>query len=454
MSTSQRYSLAKMPTDTKVPPQAPILFNDTSDSLTKEAKALSETFKARVDSIIAKVPKEDATFENVLRAFIQMENNHILQSRRIKFYNSTNPNKEIRDASLAASKLLEDNLIDFYMCEDFFQLVDEIWRKTDEGKGLGEEDAHYLFRTRQEFLRNGVSIEDREKKERLKVVQKRLQDLSIEARKNLNANNSGVWLTRDELDGLPESFIARLPTIDENSKMLHWIRMKDPDTSPVLQHATNPEVRRKVFDSNKGRVPENVPLYIEMLSLRREAAQILGFKNYAEYRIHYKMVGSADYVNKTLKAIENQARSNRDRELQELLRLKNKDRQRMGLPEEARMYEWDRSYYLYSTKEIKHGLDLNSIEEYFPLEHCLVEMLKIYKKIFGVRYEEVAHQADSGYLWHETVKMYSLWDTDDNDQFLGYLYLDMFPREAKYSHAGHYALAPVSPLSHDGHDRR
>jgi metallopeptidase MepB len=436
----------------KALPQAPILFKDTPESLANEAKCLTDKFQAMVNAIVAGINKDHATFENIIKPFAEVENEYLLQSRRIKFYASIHHDKEVRSASIAASKQLAGNQIDFYMRDDFYQLVDEVFKGTQSGKTRAKEDEHYLHKLRQEFLRGGVALPPSLKRERLKQVQKKIDELTAEGRKNLNGNTSGLWLERHELRGMPKSFLGRLPTKNEDidgdpqstASTRVWVRMKDPDTIPIWKNEINSKTRRKVYEANMGRCVDNVPVYTELFALRREAAQIMGFSNHAEYRISYKMVKSAGYVNSILKEIEEKAQQQRNSELRELQKLKNEELLSNGFEEEPQLYVWDRLYYDRLTKEKKYDLDHNALAEYFPLEHTLGEMFKIYERIFGVRAVEVSPQVD--WVWHETVKLYSMWDADDDDQFLGFLYLDIFPREAKYSHAGHFGLGPVSSV--------
>ena len=89
------------------------------------------------------------------------------------------------------------------------------------------------------------------------------------------------------------------------------------------------------------------------------------------------------------------------------------------------------------------------MSEYFELNTTLQRLLHIYEHIFGVKLVPVESVTgtllDRKLIWHEDVRMFSAWDTDQPEpDFLGYAYLDLFPREGKFTHAGHYALQRVS----------
>jgi Zn-dependent oligopeptidase len=114
----------------------------------------------------------------------------------------------------------------------------------------------------------------------------------------------------------------------------------------------------------------------------------MGFSNYDEYRISYGMVRSVDYANSILDEIKAKGQKQRDLELRALQEIKNQERLNNNLPEEP-IYIWDRVYYDRLMREKQYDLDHNLVSEYFPLEHSLGEMFKIYETIFGVHAVEL-----------------------------------------------------------------
>jgi metallopeptidase MepB len=336
------------------------------------------------------------------------------------------------------------------MRDDLFQLVDTVFSQE---KDLPKQEAYYLKKLHQDFVQNGIAILPGAARDRYNVIKKTIDELTSKVRNSLNGDTSGIWLTKEELKGLPEEFIARLPvekqednTDNKKSEPAHvWIRMKDPDTLPISKYASNPETRRKVHLAHQNRCPENRPLYTEIFALRREAAQILGYSSHAEFRIKSKMVGSAGYVNKFLGEIREKSQNKRDDSVQIMREMKKTDLQSRRESSEAgeKLYPWDKSYYDRIMKEEQYDIDQNEVAEYYPLEHTLPVMFKVYEHMFGVRVSELS--PEKHWTWHDSVKMYAAWDTDteSEDKFLGFLYLDLFPRDGKYTHAGHFGLAQV-----------
>lgn len=427
-------------------PQAPISFSATPSELGEEAMHLVNEIQNIVDKIVS-MDILQANFHNTIQPFIDMENHLWSQSRLIKFYASTHPNEQLREASNKASKMFANADINLYLRSDFYRFVKAVINK---GELLRKDQEFYLDKLQQEFEKNGVCITDEQTREEFKRTQERIKDQTREALKNLNGNVSGLWLTQEELLGLPEDFIARCPVRTQDSgdskgKSEFWIRMKEPDIMPVWKYATSPETRKRAYIAYENRCPENIPLATEVFVLRRKAAQLLGFETYAAYRTHYKMVQNIGVVNNFLAQVRKQSARKRDDDKHRLEALMSKeieDRGELHLTGE-KLCHWDRHYFDRMLREQEHEIDQNAIAEYFPLDSTLQGMFKIYEHIFGIRFSAV--EPEENWVWHESVKMFALWDTvQTSEEFLGFLYLDLFPRPAKYTHAGHYGLSPVS----------
>ena len=437
-------------------PQPPPAFDATPVSLIDDAKRIIEISRKVVDEIIANINLDEATFENVILPFINDENSKSRETRIIKFYASTSPRKELRDASNTASKLLTNAEIDFLTREDFYELVNAVVKRREK---LSSDSQYFLEKLHQSFQQNGLKIPNGPDRERYKEIQKRIGDLTRECLRNLNGDTSGLWFTREELEGLPNDFLKHCRTealavkpddalsVDYEAKgeasSRLWVTLKEPDTIPIMKFAANPETRRKDFIANQSRCPQNGPLYREVFILRDEAARLMGYPNHAAFRTESKMVKTPDVVNVFLGNVRTQLKTRRDEEIDLLLQLKREDLEARGVevPESEKLYLWDREYYDRILKEKYHSFNQNEIAEYFSLDKTLSGMFKIYSHIFGLHFVEVP--AGKSARWHESIIMFTVWDQDERNDFLGYLYFDFFPRDGKYTHAGHYNLQPV-----------
>ena len=439
-------------------PQPPLRFDATPDSLVADARRLVAGARDVVNQITL-IGLEQANFDNAIRPFLSHENLALRDSLVIRLYRSTSPRKDLRDASDAASKVLADGGIDLYMREDFSRVVDAVYKKAE---ALDPEYKYYLLKLHQDFERNGLGINSTSDKQRFREVRKRIADLERECLKNLNGQTEGLWFTRQELKGLPnhffedrrskpatltsEDFAETEARITERKDEKLWVRYKDPDIIPIMKFATNPATRKKMFIGNESRCSQNQPMYRQIFALRDEAARLLGFPNHAAYRTHYKMIQTPEAAEKSLHDVREQLQDQRDQELAKLLELKKQDLEGDGnvVAQDEKLFLWDRVYYDRLLKEKHYSFDQPMLAEYFSFDRTLSGMLRIYEHIFRLQFIKVEVNADM--VLHDSVTMFSVWDTNDKDSFLGYFYVDPYPRDGKYTHAGHYKLNPVRSM--------
>lgn len=201
----------------------------------------------------------------------------------------------------------------------------------------------------------------------------------------------------------------------------------------------------------------NKPLFKKIVVLRDEAARLVGYKNHADLRISEKMAKSSDKVKAFLADIQARAKTGLSKEVAALLKHKEADYKERGLEYDEQLYIWDLSFYKRIQKEKEYSVDENAIAEYFALWPTFNAMLNIFSNLFGLRFEELdekkrADLSPTGkgddIIWNEEVLVYTVWN-DDTGEFVGYLYLDMHPRDHKYSHFANFGIGP-SYIARDG----
>ncbi|KAI4598801.1 hypothetical protein KJ359_002693 [Pestalotiopsis sp. 9143b] len=164
----------------------------------------------------------------------------------------------------------------------------------------------------------------------------------------------------------------------------------------------------------------NVPLFREIILLRDETARMLGYPDHATFRIADKMMQTPQAVESLLSEIRNSVATLATRDADELLEMK-----------------------LLEANEKEDQTDA-SISEHFELNTTLAKLLEMFEHLFGARSMRIDVQRRDGangpLVWHPDVQMYSVWNIDGSEEPLGYAYLDFFPRDGKYTHAGNYPL--------------
>ncbi|KAA3682065.1 thimet oligopeptidase [Paragonimus westermani] len=127
----------------------------------------------------------------------------------------------------------------------------------------------------------------------------------------------------------------------------------------------------------------------------------------------------------------------RSKEYARLLELKREECDRLGLQFVNRLEPWDFRYYMNLAKERDYSVDRQKLKKYFPLDAVKAGVLRLYQHLLGLTFARV----ETTDVWHPEVEMYSVMDTEKK-ALLGYFYLDLHPRDGKYSHAAVFGLQP------------
>jgi len=433
------------------PPQAPPLFTGTPESVIADTKRLIETSRSLEDKLVKEIKPEDANFKNAILPQAWESNESSLEANILCFYSAVSTDKALRDASTDAEKLFSDFGIESSMREDVFRLVDAAYNA--ENGRLDGESWRLLEKDRKGYIRNGLGLPAGPKRDRFKEIKLRLSDLSIQFSKRLNEENGALWFTPEELEGVPKDLVDNFPKGEGEHTGKVKVSFKYPDLFPTLKYAKNVETRKKMFIQNENKCNDNVELFRETMLLRDEAARLLGYPNHAAFVIEEKMMKTPKTVDDFLGDLRERLASGGLKEIEVLKALKQKDMESRGDKSfDGNYYLWDHRYYDNLMVEQDYQLDQEKIAEYFPLSTAIQGMLKIFEESFGMAFVEVVGKDrdaisptgnGTDIVWHKDVQVFSVWDSEDEGgEFIGYLYLDLFPRDGKYGHAANFGLQP------------
>jgi metallopeptidase MepB len=381
------------------------------------------------------------------------DNENALETKLIGFHAAVSPDRELRDASVAAVRKLADYAVEALMREDLFQLVDAVLKR---GEPLDSESQRLLEKEHRSYVQNGLGIPAGPRRDRFKEIKRRLNELVTSFHKTLTEEQGGIWFSPQELDGVPTDIVSNLAKgTGENDGKL-WLTFKYPHLFPTLRYATSSSTRKKLFVENENKCNANAARAKEVIVLRDEAARLLGYENHAQLRLEDRLLKTPENVNSFLNGLVKKLAPQGSKEIEMLLKLKKADLESRGRGSEydGRYYLWDHYFYDRLMTERNYNVDQNKIAEYFPLETTTRNMLSIFERLFGLVFVELKGKdrdavSDTGkgedIVWHEDVSIFSVWnDESEGSGFLGYLYLDLFPRGGKFGHAAMFNLQPVS----------
>ncbi len=285
---------------------------------------------------------------------------------------------------------------------------------------LDAETKRFIYILMQDFRRAGVDRSS-EVRNQIEKLQEELVKIGQDFARNIREDVRYIELDSvGELEGLPEDFInSHQPA--ENGKIC--ITTDYPDYIPFMKYAKSDERRFELYQKNRSRgYPQNQEVLQRLLEKRYEFAQLLDYKDYAEYITEDKMVKNPRFAENFIYKVVDVARDRAEQDYQVLLkRLQKED------PNAREVGIWQNAYLSEIIKKETFDFDSKELRQYFQYENVKNGILNLTSQMFGVSYKKGDEP-----VWHPSVDVYEMWD---GEKLLGRFYLDMHPRENKYKHA-------------------
>lgn len=373
---------------------------------------------------IKAVPETERTFENII-ATIEASNDEVgAFLNRIGFLMNVSPDADVREAAKSALDRLNKEIIDIEYDEEIYRAVKEYAAREEVMK---DSDGKLFRDTLRAYRRMGFEINPALREE-LKKNLKEISRLSIDFSQNINNYRDSIAVTREELEGLPENYIAGLK---HNAEGKYLVSLDYPELHPFLKNAVNEERRKELNEKNlrKGG-SKNIDLLREILKLRQKNARMLGYAHHADYALEIQMAKDGRAVFEFLQSLADRLKSGVERDINELRLLK---REITNNPQ-AELRHHDLSFYENEHKKRLFAVDDEKVREYFPLEKVRTGMFAIYSRLFSITFEKL-----SGYpLYCEDAELYAIRGAAGD--IIAYFILDLHPREGKYGHAGVFPI--------------
>ena len=327
-----------------------------------------------------------------------------------------------------------------------FARIDALWQKRD-GLALTAEQARILERYHTTFRRAGAGLEA-SKKRRLSEIAERLATLGTNFSQNVLADEQSWTLeldSDDDLAGLPDFLrtVARAAAQERGLGGKHVITLSRSSVEPFLQASQRRDLREKAFrawiargDNNDA--TDNTALIAEMVALRAERARLLGYDNFAQYRLDDAMAKTPQAVRTLLERVWTPAlaRANADRDaMQEIVRAEGGN---------FALAAWDWRYYAEKLRKAHFDLDEAELKPYFALDNIIAAAFECAKRLFGLQ----ATPRNDLPVWHPDVRT---WDIHGRDgRHLGVFFGDYFARASKRSGAWMTTLRDQRKLDGQG----
>ena len=399
------------------------------------AVATCEEILARV----ARVPDTERTFANTMQPLDAVANVLGRAGGRYGFLAYVHPDEALRATALESEQRLETYGTTLGFREDTYRAV-SAYAQTPEAAALEGVPARFLERTLRDYRRNGFELPPGARA-RIQALKERLVDLGTRFRRNIDEYEDALLLTRDQLDGMPDSYIDTLTEVDTPDGPRFRVSLDYPEMYPFLEGARAETLRRELFTKNHNKAAEvNAPLLAEAIAVRDEIATTLGYASWAAYVIETKMAKTPEAVLDFLVDLERRLKVKAEADLEEATASKRAETGDPG----ATVNIWDWRYYQQRVTQEQFDVDQFEVASYFPLEATLRGMFDVYQRLVGARFVPV----EDARAWHPDVRLYHVEDASDG-RHIGSFYMDLHPRPGKYGHAAAFTLHP-GRLNEDG----
>lgn len=333
---------------------------------------------------------------------------------------------EMNDIAMRMTPRLSDYSTSITLNEKLWQRVREVYdhRAT---LNLNVEDSMLLKNTYDSFSRNGALLEG-EDREHYRKLNAELSELTTRFGQNVlkELNTYEIWLTADDLAGLPESSVeaAAFAAKEKGREGEYLFTLAQPTYMAFMKYSSRRDLREKMWrlynGRNQGGEYDNTAIMRRIAEVRRQIAVLLGHKNYAEYSLEQTMAKTPEAVYNLLNQLVEAYRPAQKREFAELTEYASNIE---GKPME--IMPWDYSYYANKLKEAKYDFDEESLRPYFELSSVIDGVFGLAGKLYGLQFKE----NPAIEVYHPDVKAYEV--TDADGKFMGVFYADFFPRESK-----------------------
>ena len=394
--------------------------------------AAIEANKLQLSSIVNN--KEPASFRNTILPFeystVLIDQISSILTNKNRAYTDEETQKICKDVSYLSARFRNE----LYTNQEIFERINQVYQ-SKQNQETSIEDQTLISKIYRTFLRNGILLGDQIS--RLQEINLELVKLILSFEENLLAEKKNYFLHLTEekdLKGLPKTSIDAAENSAKELGLGGWVfNFSEPSYIPFMSYNENRELRRKFCLDYGSRCfkqdsYDNQEIVIKISQLRKEKANLLGFKTHAEYVLKERMASDPQTVENFLNDLLTKVKPIAEQEFKQLNTFaKEKD----GI---EKLEKWDLAFYSEKLKKNLFDLDEESLKVYFPLEAVINGAFGLANKLYGLNFNEV-HNIDK---FDKDVKTYEV--RDENQKLIAYFYGDFFPRSNKQNGGWVYSL--------------
>ena len=363
------------------------------------------------------------TFDNTIISVDDEKDNYydLLSRTSSVFFNllSAETNDEMDALAQKMSPILTKHANDIRLNERLFERIKYVHRHH---RKLTPEEKMLLDNCYDGFVRSGALL-DAEGKARLRQLTEEASLLGLQFQQNLLKEQKAFTLHLTEealLDGLPETAREAAAQAARERDLEGWVfTLDNPSYQPFMTYSTQRELRRQLYMARNticihDNTENNLDICKRLVNLRREIAQLLGSKTYADYVLKHRMAGKVRNVYKLLNDLIDAYKPTALKEREELKKMTKE-----------KLEPWDAGYYSHKLQMKKYNIDAEMLRPYFQLDKVISGVFGLATRLYGITFKENKDIP----VYHPDVKAYEVFDKDGS--FLAVFYADFHPRKGK-----------------------
>lgn len=374
---------------------------------------------------VLNIGKNDRTFENTIFG-ITCGGEFVNEDNVFSFLANISSKASLRKKAEELEQKFESFTIQNQSDPKLYQAAREYFEGNykKEKARLRPEDRKLVEDLIKNYEYRGLSLPLDKQKQATKLLQKMRHQENLFMR-HLNGNTDHILIDKDDVAGLPDNLVAQLPIIDGK----YQVDLSYPIAYPFLHHADNKFNRKKMADKLAAKGGKtNLKRMVDLVHMRYEFGLLMGRKTFADYQIEPKMAKDADEVREFSLKIINSLKKKFALEKKELEAYKR----RVTGDSKAKIEYYDGAYYVNKMIKEQFQYDPEEARAYFPLSKVISGTFGLMDKLFSLKFKKTNFPS-----WHKDAWIY---EVSRREKIMGYIGLDLFPRQGKYAHVCQFPI--------------
>ena len=357
--------------------------------------------------------------EDFLNSYLYKDSkfNYIYDS--IRFLKYVSNNKEIKEASNQFDINIKKYFLKFYNSYENYKLF-LILKKIKINKKSDKNNLKKLIENIFKSFKNNGVLFNKEKKYKLDKINNKLIIDQNKFSENIIKDIKYLKFKKEELNGIDDNILK-----DHKKNNYYIFNTTYPDKNIIMKYCENSKTREKMNNTFNNVALENKSILKNIINNRTKKSLLFGFKNNIQYFLSENRIAKEKDIYNILDRLVPILKKKVQSEYKELIKISDQDF----------LHDYDNAYYSNIYKKKYLNYDDKIIKEYFPSNYTLLKILNIYTYLFGVKIEFI--KEDPSKYWHKDVQLYKI---TENKNIVGYIYLDLYPREGKYTHAATFEI--------------